>query len=136
MSISPIESLMRYALAHRAHGKEQLTLMTADAPTIDRLQSLLHLYQSGYQSVTVDKTVEKLVEMETARLADEAARLRDKVSAYERRYGMSTEDFYARFRAGELGDSMDFVEWSVFRDMYRNTEKRLQTVGGISMSAI
>ena len=38
--------------------------------------------------------------------------------AYERRYGMDSKDFYSRFQAGELGDSIDFVEWSVFWEMY------------------
>ncbi len=38
---------------------------------------------------------------------------------------MTSDEFYRRFRNGELGDDMDLVEWSIFWDMYQATEKRL-----------
>jgi hypothetical protein len=42
---------------------------------------------------------------------------------------MSSQEFYRRFRAGELGDEMDFVEWSVFYEMYQVTRQRLDMLG-------
>jgi hypothetical protein len=39
---------------------------------------------------------------------------------------MSSEDFYRRLRAGELGDAMDFVEWSVFYEMWKSLCERLE----------
>jgi hypothetical protein len=36
---------------------------------------------------------------------------------------MTSDEFYRRFREGTLGDSMDFVEWSIFWEMYQATEK-------------
>jgi 3-methyladenine DNA glycosylase AlkD len=38
---------------------------------------------------------------------------------------MTSAEFYQRFRSGELGDDMDFVEWSVFWDMRQATKRRL-----------
>ncbi len=35
---------------------------------------------------------------------------------------MTSDSFYRRFRAGMLGDGMDFVEWSIFWEMYQATE--------------
>ncbi|MGH7966499.1 MAG: hypothetical protein ACRERD_32515 [Candidatus Binatia bacterium] len=32
--------------------------------------------------------------------------------AFEDKYGMSTVEFYARFAAGKMGDSRDFIEWA------------------------
>jgi hypothetical protein len=32
--------------------------------------------------------------------------------AYEQRYQMSSADFYARYRKGEMGDNADIVEWA------------------------
>jgi len=32
--------------------------------------------------------------------------------AYEQRYQMSSADFYVRYPKGEMGDSVDFVEWA------------------------
>lgn len=31
---------------------------------------------------------------------------------FEDKYGMSTIEFYARFAAGKMGDSADFVDWA------------------------
>lgn len=31
---------------------------------------------------------------------------------FEDKYGMSTVEFYARFMAGKMGDSADFVDWA------------------------
>ena len=31
---------------------------------------------------------------------------------FEQRHNMDSQDFYARFEAGGLGDDMDFFEWS------------------------
>ena len=95
--------------------------MAVDGQTIGRLETLLRLYQTGYQSATIDRTVAKLTAMEIARLENDLAQLTERLKVFEQRYGMSTEDFYQKFRAGELGDEMDFVEWSAFRDMHQHT---------------
>ena len=42
---------------------------------------------------------------------------------------MTSDEFYRRFRNGELGDDMDLVEWSIFWDMHQATEKRLSWLG-------
>ena len=53
----------------------------------------------------------------------ELRRLAARLSAYEQQYRMTSDEFYRRFRAGILGDSIDFVEWSIFWEMYLATEK-------------
>lgn len=40
----------------------------------------------------------------------------------------TSSEFYLRFRAGELGDEMDFVEWSVFYEMYQAILQRLEVL--------
>ncbi len=35
-----------------------------------------------------------------------------RLSILEERYGMASEDFFHRYSAGHLGDSVDFVEWA------------------------
>jgi hypothetical protein len=35
-----------------------------------------------------------------------------RLSVYENRYGMSSEDFYAGYQKGQREDSVDFVEWA------------------------
>lgn len=77
--------------------------MTVETRTVGRLEGLLRLYHTGYHSSVVDKTVEKLVTLEVTRSDNELTRLRERLEAYERQYNMTSEDFYTKFRSGELG---------------------------------
>ena len=53
-----------------------------------------------------------------------------RLSAYEERFGMSSEEFYDKYTKGSLEDSIDFVEWSNDYQHYliirRDLEKHLQ----------
>lgn len=47
--------------------------------------------------------------------------------AYEAKYGMSTLEFYARFAAGKMGDSRDFLDWAgAFEDYHYLIETHFQ----------
>lgn len=35
-----------------------------------------------------------------------------RLSIYENRYGVTSEDFYDRYQRGQQDDSLDFVEWA------------------------
>jgi hypothetical protein len=102
--------------------------MTVQVQTVDRLQSLLDLYRSGYRSPVVDQSVGKLIALEAKQCRAELQHLAARLTAYEQQYGMTSKEFYRRFRAGELGDEMDFVEWSVFWDMHQATQERLDSL--------
>jgi len=99
--------------------------MTVHVQTVNRLQSLLDLYRGGYHSPIVDQAVSKLIALEAKQCRAELQRLTARLSGYEQQYQMTSDEFYRRFRSGELGDDMDWVEWSVFWDMRQATEKRL-----------
>jgi len=44
--------------------------------------------------------------------------LSDRLSAYERKYGCSTIEFYRRFENGELGDDDDLMMWAGLYHLY------------------
>lgn len=99
--------------------------MSRETETVGKLQSLIRLYDEGYRSPVVDRAVKKLLAMEVKETQAELQRLEARLSAYEQQYDMASAEFYHRFRSGELGDDMDFVEWSVFWDMHQAALKRL-----------
>jgi hypothetical protein len=35
-----------------------------------------------------------------------------RLSVYENRYGMTSEDFFDRYEKGQMDDSADFVQWA------------------------
>ncbi|NJN57923.1 MAG: hypothetical protein HC879_10705 [Leptolyngbyaceae cyanobacterium SL_5_9] len=48
--------------------------------------------------------------------------LEHRLHGFEERYQISSEDFYRRFQAGELGDSMDFFEWNAYYEMWNSAQ--------------
>ncbi|MEA3345785.1 MAG: hypothetical protein U9Q78_06015 [Chloroflexota bacterium] len=100
--------------------------MNMVVPTLDKLQSLERLYRQGFRSEVIDRAVDKLLAAEIERAYAERRDLEARLADYEKRYHMSSEEFHRRFRAGELGDGMDFVEWSVFYEMYQAMLERLE----------
>lgn len=54
--------------------------------------------------------------------------LENRLKNFESQYQMSSKIFYQRFRAGELGDAMDFFEWSVFYEMWSATQNQSELI--------
>jgi hypothetical protein len=96
--------------------------------TLDRLRYLQDLYHRGYRSNVVDRSLEKILALERATAEHDLAELQERLKALEARYHMPSEDFYRRFQAGELGDTADFVEWSVFYEMCKSVQERLEVL--------
>jgi len=46
--------------------------------------------------------------------------LENRLKQFEETYRMTSEQFYRRFQAGELGDSIDFFEWNTYYEMYNS----------------
>jgi len=63
-------------------------------------------------------------------MTDQKERLERQLAGFERRYNLVSEEFYARFEQGELGDAVDFVEWSATYEMLQNLEDRLAVLSG------
>lgn len=106
--------------------------MSAAVRTLSRLQGLERLYRQGFQSEVVDRVIDKLLTTEIGHARTERRDLKARLADYEKRHQLSSKEFYRRFRAGELGDEMDFVEWSVFYEMYQAILERLKVMGDIS----
>ncbi len=99
--------------------------MAPNDQTLERLQYLETLYRQGYRSEVIDRALDKILALERAAARREYADLRERLQAFETRYQMASEEFYRRFRAGEMGDAMDVVEWSIFYEMWESVRARL-----------
>jgi hypothetical protein len=55
-----------------------------------------------------------------------------RLSTYENRFHMSSEAFFDKYRKGQMGDDLEFVEWSNdyqhYLDIRQSVEKKLQNV--------
>lgn len=53
--------------------------------------------------------------------------IKHQLQLYETQYQMSSDEFYHQFRAGQLGDDIDFFEWSVFYEMWLAATQKLNS---------
>lgn len=102
--------------------------METQEKILDKLRHLEDFYRRGYRSDVVERVLDKAIALERATAERELAELRERLQAFEGQYQVLSEEFYRRFRAGELGDAMDFVEWSVFYEMWESVRERLETL--------
>jgi hypothetical protein len=47
---------------------------------------------------------------------------------FEQRYEMNLENFYQRFEAGELGDEIDFFEWSGLYELRQDILNKIAAI--------
>ena len=103
--------------------------MTTTETTLVRLRHLEALYRRGYRSQLVDRSLDKIISLERTAASRQLAELQERLRRLEVQYQMSSTDFYRRFRAGELGDAADFVEWSAFYEMCESVRRGLDLLG-------
>lgn len=59
-------------------------------------------------------------------LAEHLAEVRRTLRGYERKYKMTSAEFYWRFQAGELGeDELDYFDWRVQFNSYKHLKKKI-----------
>jgi hypothetical protein len=100
--------------------------VASNEKTIDKLRFLEALYRQGYQSDVIDRSLDKMIALEIAKARREFAEFQERLRTFERQYQMSSETFYRRFQAGEMGDRIEVVEWSIFYDMRESVRTRLE----------
>ncbi len=98
--------------------------MPALREKVKRLEQYLATDETAADRV-VEQAVDKLLARETMRLIELKTRLEQQLAEFEKQYTMKSSDFNARFERGELGDAMNFVEWSATLEMVANLNKRL-----------
>jgi hypothetical protein len=102
------------------------SVMATQNQIIEQLKILQILYSRGEVSEVVERSLPKIIAHEIAIAQQQAREIEADLQEYEIRYQMPSAEFYHKFRAGELGDDVDFVEWSSFYQMWSSVRERLQ----------
>jgi hypothetical protein len=92
--------------------------MVAVATTLGRLRALERLYTQGYADEAVDLAVRKLLEHQVQKDEIQLTELDTDLARFERRYAMSSADFFNRYQAGQMGDDADVFEWHALYKMH------------------
>ena len=88
--------------------------MATQNQILEQLKILEALYNRGEVSEVLELSLSKIIAHEIAITQEQATELETNLQQYETQYLMSSAEFHPKFKAGELGDDIDFVEWSYF----------------------
>ena len=106
--------------------------MEAKHDTISKLKSFEALFRQGYKSQVIDQTLNKLVGLELAKAKRELNEIEVRISDFETKYNMQSENFAQKFHAVSVTDSADFMEWISFIDMQSAILNRIHSLDSIS----
>ena len=95
---------------------------SAVAHDIERLE---RLYRAGFHDPFLDKALHKIIDHQVTRDEADLQRVDEALAEFEERYGLTSEDFWSRFQAGQMADTADFMEWNVLCKMRQRITARL-----------
>lgn len=73
----------------------------------------------------VDQALAKVLQFEIERLQQEQRRLKAELVHFEQSYQMTSEACQRKFETGELGDAVEFFEWTSLYAIYQHNEHSL-----------
>ena len=77
-----------------------------------------------------DTLLNKLLAHEASVCRAQLGQLQNDLAEFEEQYGLSSDEFYRRFQAGQTDDRMDHVEWASLVQMQENLQQRLRLLTG------
>lgn len=100
--------------------------MQTDTSSINKLHALEALIQKGYKSDLVAKALNKLMELEHAKLKRKLYEIETRVKSLETKYNMDSESFAEKYHAGSVEDSADNIEWISYIDMQMALNQKIR----------
>ena len=86
----------------------------------NKFKSLVLLFENKEQMA------EKFIDYHVKKIKREISRIQKDLDEYEKKYNMSSMQFYEQFEAGKLGDDMDFIIWSGIYGLQLERKQKLE----------
>ncbi len=102
--------------------------------TIEKSRRLTHFLATHHREsdAIIDSILDKLIDRERQALVKQRNEIHAELDQFERQYGLESSEFYEKFERGEMGDDMDFFDWSGTWRVYQTVLKSLQSLDPIS----
>jgi hypothetical protein len=88
----------------------------------------VEILQSVGAEGLADQALTKIIQIEIDRLKQEQQRLKIELTKFESTYQMTSEACQQKFEAGELGDAVEFFEWTSVYSIYQRNEHMLRSL--------
>jgi hypothetical protein len=86
----------------------------------------VEILQSVGAEGLADQALTKVIQVEIDRLKREQQRLKTDLTRFESTYKMTSEACQQKFQEGELGDAVEFFEWTSVYSIYQRNEHMLR----------
>ncbi len=81
-----------------------------------------------FENKYILSTINKMLRVELGMIRREIKKFEDFLIDFEKRYNMSSEEFYEKFNAGELGDDREYMRWYAYKDTYNKLIERKKEI--------
>ena len=68
---------------------------------------------------------ERIIENDTTQLKRGIVNIQLDLKSFEKKYGLSSKDFYHKFTSGKFGDDEDYMIWAGIYEMLGQNQQRL-----------
>ena len=98
--------------------------------TYEKSERLTYFLKAHHRTsdAIIDPVLDKLFDRERQTLLQQRVELRAELDEFESQYGQESSAFSEKFERGDMGDDMDFFDWSATWDMYRTVQISLETL--------
>ena len=103
--------------------------MTLSSP-LAALRNLEQLYERGFRDRLTDAALLRVAAGQAARDEAVLCDLEHDLGKLEQQYKMSSQEFFQRWRDGEMADTADFMDWNALYQMAREVRERLELLRG------
>jgi len=83
--------------------------------------------------IALKPLIESALRAELRMLELSLQRTSQRLRAFEVQYGLTSEEFERRFNAGEVEESLDFIEWAGEIKTYRLLDAHRQALQGVQL---
>lgn len=85
-------------------------------------------------SIALKPLIESALQSELRMLELSLQRTSQRLRTFEGHYGLTSEEFERRFNAGEIEESLDFIEWAGEIKTHRLLDAHRQALQGVQLS--
>jgi hypothetical protein len=92
------------------------------------LQKKIEVMEKVGAGALADQALRKLIRVHLQKYEKQLAEVQRELEPFERQYGLSSEECYQRFTAGEMGDAADIMDWMGLYDNVLLYRERIATL--------
>jgi hypothetical protein len=99
--------------------------------TLARVKNLDQFIRKHGEDALIAETISKMLDYKIQQYQKEIVRLNREIGKFERTHGMDSSDFFKKYLEGNIGDDLDFVEWSSLYQMRQRLLDKKDELGSI-----